>query len=157
MNSTHKQMLSQVWVKFHLGQLLWWIWPFWAQRTHPKDRVMVGVLWLVRSSGGILEETFTNWSLIVLAMVTWSSSLNPWTGIRSSDLVLPSHWFNLLRDGFKTQPPVDWRFRPVLPGFYCSKEWQPPQTGQNHQSTSGWVLKPPLMPLSWICLLKNAC
>ena len=28
----------------------------------------------------------------------------------------------LLRDGFKTQPPVDRRFRPVPPGFYCSKQ-----------------------------------
>ena len=27
-----------------------------------------------------------------------------------------------LRDGFKTQPPVDRRFRPVPPGFYCSKQ-----------------------------------
>ena len=27
-----------------------------------------------------------------------------------------------LRGGFKTQPPVDWRFRPVPPGFYCSKQ-----------------------------------
>ena len=28
----------------------------------------------------------------------------------------------LLKDGFKTQPPVDRRFRPVPPGFYCSKQ-----------------------------------
>ena len=51
-----------------------------------------------------------------------------------------------IRDGFKTQPPVDRRFRPVPPGFYCSKQWQPPGTGRNRRSTGGWVLKP---PLSW--------
>ena len=28
----------------------------------------------------------------------------------------------IVRDGFKTQPPVDGRFRPVPPGFYCSKQ-----------------------------------
>ena len=50
-----------------------------------------------------------------------------------------------LRDGFKTQPPVDQRFRPVPAGFYCSKQWQPPRTGQNRRSTGGWVLKLPLM------------
>ena len=27
-----------------------------------------------------------------------------------------------IRDGFKTQPPVDQQFRPVPPGFYCSKQ-----------------------------------
>ena len=32
-------------------------------------------------------------------------------------------WFvSYLRDGFKTQPLVDRRFRPVPPGFYCSKQ-----------------------------------
>ena len=51
---------------------------------------------------------------------------------------------NNVRDGFKTQPPVDRRFRPVPPGFYCTKQWQPPGTGRNHRSTVGWVLKPPL-------------
>ena len=50
----------------------------------------------------------------------------------------------LLRDGFKTQPLVDRRFRPVPSGFYCSKQWQPPGTGRNRRSTSGWVLKSPL-------------
>ena len=29
---------------------------------------------------------------------------------------------NGFRDGFKTQPPVDRRFRPIPPGFYCSKQ-----------------------------------
>ena len=38
---------------------------------------------------------------------------------------------NRVRGGFKTQPPVDRRFRPVPPGFYCSKQWQPPGTGRN--------------------------
>ena len=50
-----------------------------------------------------------------------------------------------LRDGFKTQPPVDRRFRPVPPGFYCSKQWQPARTGGSRRSTGGWVLKPPLI------------
>ena len=50
----------------------------------------------------------------------------------------------LFRGGFKTQPPVDRRFRPVPPGFYCSELWQPPRTGRNRRSTGGWVLKPPL-------------
>ena len=49
-----------------------------------------------------------------------------------------------LRDDFKTQPPVDRRFRPVRAGSYCSKQWQPPRTGRNRRSTGGWVLKPPL-------------
>ena len=51
-----------------------------------------------------------------------------------------------LRDDFKTQPPVDRLFRPVpVPtGFYCSKQWQPPGSGQNRRSTGGWVLKSPL-------------
>ena len=40
----------------------------------------------------------------------------------------------MLRDGFKTQPPVDRRFRPVPPSFYCYKQWQPPGTGRNHRS-----------------------
>ena len=48
------------------------------------------------------------------------------------------------RDDFKTQPPVDRWFCPVPPGFYCSKQWQPPWTGRNLRSTGGWVLKPPL-------------
>ena len=38
-----------------------------------------------------------------------------------------------LRSGFKTQPPVDRRFCPVPPGFYCSKQWQPPGTGRNRR------------------------
>ena len=63
-----------------------------------------------------------------------------------------------VRDGFKTQPPVDRRFRPVPPGFYCSKQWQPPRTGRNRRSTGGWVLKPPLslfnsISISWACCL----
>ena len=45
---------------------------------------------------------------------------------------------------FKTKPPVDPWFRPILAGFYCSKKWQPPRTGQNLWSTSSWVLKSPL-------------
>ena len=49
-----------------------------------------------------------------------------------------------IRNGFKTQPSVDRRFRPVPPGSYCSKQWQPPGTGRNRWSTGGWVLKPPL-------------
>ena len=56
-------------------------------------------------------------------------------------------WYYLskmIRDGFKTQPPVDRRFRPVPPGFYCSKQWQPPGNGRNRRLTGGWVLKPPL-------------
>ena len=55
----------------------------------------------------------------------------------------------ILRDGFKTQPPVDRRFRPVPPGFYCSKQWQPPGTGRNRRSPGGWVLK---SPLTWCCI-----
>ena len=50
-----------------------------------------------------------------------------------------------VRDGFKPQPPVDRWFRPVPPGFYCCKQWQPPWTRRNRRSTGGWVLKPPLM------------
>ena len=46
-----------------------------------------------------------------------------------------------LRDGFKTQPPVDRRFRPVPTSSYCSKQWKPPGTGRNRRSTGGWVLK----------------
>ena len=49
-----------------------------------------------------------------------------------------------LRDDFKTQPPVDRRFRPVPGGFYCLEQKQPPGTGRNRRSTGGWVLKPPL-------------
>ena len=55
----------------------------------------------------------------------------------------------VIRDGFKTQPPVDRRFRPVPPSFCCSKQWQPPGTGRNRRSTGGWVLKPPLSKKSW--------
>ena len=55
-----------------------------------------------------------------------------------------------LRDGFKTQPPVDRRFSPVPAGFYCSKQWQPPGTGQNRRSTGGWVLKPPLKDMEYL-------
>ena len=54
------------------------------------------------------------------------------------------NFFIEFRDGLKTQPPVDRRFRPVLGGFYRSKQWQPPGTGRNRRSTGGWVLKPPL-------------
>ena len=49
-----------------------------------------------------------------------------------------------VRDGFKTQPPVDRRFCRVPAGFYYSKQWQPPGTGRNQWLTSGWVLKSPL-------------
>ena len=61
---------------------------------------------------------------------------------------------NSVRDDFKTQPPVDCRFRPVLGGFYCSKQWQPLRTGRNRRSTGGWVLKSPLMlwPVLWTCI-----
>ena len=31
-------------------------------------------------------------------------------------------YMTLLRDGFKTQPPVDRQFRPVAAVFYCSKQ-----------------------------------
>ena len=31
-------------------------------------------------------------------------------------------WEQRVRDGFKTQPPVDRRFCPVPAGFYCSKQ-----------------------------------
>ena len=60
-----------------------------------------------------------------------------------------------LRDGFKTQPPVDRRFRPVSPGFHCSKQWQPPGTGRNRRSTGGWVLKPPLIDFGQILYGKR--
>ena len=59
------------------------------------------------------------------------------------NLVIKNYYF--VRDGFKTQPPVDRRFRPVPPCFYCSKQWQSPGTGRNRRSTGGWVLKPPLI------------
>ena len=38
----------------------------------------------------------------------------------------------------------DRRFRPFPAGFYYSKQWQLPGTGQNRRSIGGWVLKPPL-------------
>ena len=67
-------------------------------------------------------------------------------------------YFKWLRDGFKTQPPVDRGFRPVPPSFYCSKQWQLPGTGRNRRSTGGWVLKSPLI---WIfksnCTLQKSC
>ena len=56
--------------------------------------------------------------------------------------------YQFVRDGFKTQPPVDRQFRPVPASFYCSKQWQPPGTGRNRWSTGGWVLKPPLTDYS---------
>ena len=37
----------------------------------------------------------------------------------------------LIRDDFKTQPPVDQRFCPVPAGFYCFKQWQLPRTRWN--------------------------
>ena len=49
-----------------------------------------------------------------------------------------------LRGGFKTQPPVDRRFRPVPRGCHCLEQYKPGGTGRNRQSTGGWVVKPPL-------------
>ena len=43
-----------------------------------------------------------------------------------------------LKDGFKTQLPVDQRFRPVLDSFCCFKQWQPPVTTWNCHSTTSW-------------------
>ena len=54
------------------------------------------------------------------------------------------NWY-FVRDGFKTQLPVDRRFRPVPAGFYCSKQWQLLGTGRNRRSTGSWVLKLPLI------------
>ena len=48
-----------------------------------------------------------------------------------------------LRD-FKTQPPVDRRFRPVPGGCHCLEQWKPGGTGRNRRPTGGWVLKPSL-------------
>ena len=59
-------------------------------------------------------------------------------------LIRKEQQHGFVRDGFKTQPPVDRWFRPVPAGFYCSKQWQPPVTGRNCRSTGGWVLKPPV-------------
>ena len=53
--------------------------------------------------------------------------------------------WGILRDDFKTQTPVDRRFRSFLAGFYCSKQWQPLGTGRNRQSAGGWVLKSLIM------------
>ena len=64
------------------------------------------------------------------------------TLLRANKMTSPC--YSHLRDGFKTQPAVGRRFRPVPPGFYCCKQWQPPGTGRNRWSTGGWVLKPPL-------------
>ena len=60
-----------------------------------------------------------------------------------------------LRAGFKTQPLVNRRFRPVTAGFYCSKQGQPPRTGRNRRSTGGWVLKPPLNLLHSVEVILN--
>ena len=53
-----------------------------------------------------------------------------------------------IRCSFKTLLLADRRFRPVsivlLAGFYCSEQWQPPETGWNGRSTGSWVLKSPL-------------
>ena len=54
---------------------------------------------------------------------------------------MSNHSWHQLRDDFKTQPSVDRRFHPGPAGFYCSKQWQPPRTGQNCWSTSCWVLQ----------------
>ena len=71
-------------------------------------------------------------------------------------------WWLVLRDDFKTQPPVDWRFHPVPGVFYCSKQWQPPGTRRNRRSTGGWVLKPPLrtviaLKLKFVVLFSLFC
>ena len=50
----------------------------------------------------------------------------------------------LFRGGFKTQPPVDRRFRPVPGGCHCLEQLKPGGTGRNRRSTGGWVLKPSL-------------
>ena len=51
----------------------------------------------------------------------------------------------IVRDGFKTQPPVDRWFRPVQARFsIVLKVMTTPGIGRNRRSTGGWVLKPPL-------------
>ena len=69
------------------------------------------------------------------------------TKIKDKYIFKTSFYFNVIevRDNFKTQLPVDRRFRPVPAGFYCSKQRQPPGTVRNHRSTGGWVLKSPLI------------
>ena len=47
-----------------------------------------------------------------------------------------------VRDGFKTQPPVDWRFRAVSIVLNNGNRSEP---DKNRWSTVGWVLKPLLM------------
>ena len=42
-----------------------------------------------------------------------------------------------VRDNFKTQPPVDRRFRLVLDSCYCSKQWQPDGT-TNRKAVEFW-------------------
>ena len=47
----------------------------------------------------------------------------------------------ILRGGFKTQPPVDRRFRPVPGGCHRLELKKPGGTGRNRRSTGGWDLK----------------
>ena len=63
------------------------------------------------------------------------------------------------RGGFKTQPPVDRRFRPVPGGCHCLEQKKPGGTGRNRRSTGGWVLKPSLSHLIVfdIFLLQSNC
>ena len=88
------------------------------------------------------------WSLCRLISystdIIFSCRFSPAVAWSSASRVSGQINISFVRDGFKTQPPGDRWFRPVLAGFYCSKQWQPPRTGRNRRSTGGWVLKPPL-------------
>ena len=82
--------------------------------------------------------------IIQLVLADWPVSIIKTASVLVKRKLYTCTYSYMIRDGFKTLPPVDRRFCPVPPGLYCSKQWQPPGTGRNRRSTGGWVLKPPL-------------
>ena len=98
--------------------------------------------WEIRSTFFICKAPI----LYVFKEHTYSTIYSWWKSGKNGTnrFVVQTNSAGYLRGGFKTQPPVDRRFHPVPPGFYCSKQCQPPGTGRNRRSTGGCVLKPPL-------------
>ena len=146
-----------------------WSWIHtWTQRFFSSlSRMRISVYWHTRlcnrsisqeqrrsMSRNKFKEVSCSWHTILLVIWALHESFiaKRWHGVwmETPELTAQGWRKKLLGAASKPQPPVDRRFRPVPPGFYCSKQWQPPGTRQNRRSTGGWVLKPPLSVRVWI-------
>ena len=98
-----------------------------CEKFSPGDVISSGIVWLSTQ----LKDGASEMSENKIHVIHSAIASPPW--------LCNPHSLSTLRDGFKTQPAFDHRFRSILGGFFCSKQRQLPGTGWNHQSTTSWV------------------